>query len=85
MSFLAVSLIKQFRFQAWKNCICSLNEEETKKLLLIAVKQAIVSDRPSEKIKLQDLENYIQSLTKEKAQDILLRVLRSNIAEIGLM
>lgn len=41
MSPFAISLAQQFKFQAWKNTIHSLNHRETKKLLLIAVRQSI--------------------------------------------
>lgn len=82
MSFFTVSLAKQFKLQAWQNTIYSLNHEETKKLLIIAVRQSIATDSLQGQIKLQNLENYIHYLNKEKAQDILLRVIQTRLLEI---
>ncbi|MDJ0569518.1 MAG: hypothetical protein QNJ53_10780 [Pleurocapsa sp. MO_192.B19] len=82
MSSSTVSLTRQFKFQAWKNTINNLNHQETKQLLLIAVRQSIPTNDLPGQIKLQNLENYIHSLKKEKAQDILLQVIRSHLLEI---
>ncbi|MDJ0590221.1 MAG: hypothetical protein QNJ72_09540 [Pleurocapsa sp. MO_226.B13] len=81
MSSFRVFLAQQFKFQVWKNSIHSLNHEETKKLLLIAVRQCIATDDLTGQIKLQSLESYIHSLNKKKTQDILLRVIRSHLLE----
>lgn len=82
MSSSTISLAQQFKFQVWNRYIRNLSHEETQKLLLIAVRQAIKCDRPAGKLKQQNLENYIRSLNKEKAQDILLRAIRSHMLEM---
>ena len=54
MSSSIVTLEQQFKFQAWKNCISHSSYEETKKLLLIAVRQAISTNNRQGQIKLQN-------------------------------
>lgn len=82
MSISTTSLLYQFKLQAWKQCIHGLDCEETKKLLLIAVRQSVaINDLPGQ-IRLQTLEEYIDTLDHNKAKNILLQVIHMHLLKI---
>ena len=47
--------------------------------ILTVQQQKDFDAHPEEKLKLQDLENYIHSLNREQAQDIIFRAIRSQM------
>lgn len=81
MSSITFSLEQQFTFKTWENYIRNLSHEETQELLLLAIRQASLIDRPEEKLTLQNLENHVHSLNKKKAQEIIIQAIRLHLLE----
>jgi hypothetical protein len=56
----------------------NLSQEEAKKILLIAVRQVISDNFPETKFTLQNLECYIDSLSREQAKNIIFQAIYSS-------
>lgn len=62
----------------WEYYLRNLSLEEMKKILLISVRSVISDNLPETKLKLQNLECYIDSLSREQAKNIICQAIYSS-------